>query len=160
MIVLTHWGWVMHTCVGKLTNIDSDNGLLPERRQVIMTHYRNQCWNIVNWTLRNKLQWNCNRNSNISIEENAFENNVCEKAAILSQPQCVNPFTLLWWLILIDDIDLSGLTTYIWRPLYVMNGMAGITQNYHTLHMLPTLLLSATNITTNTLGTDFLFDQF
>ena len=28
------------------------------------------CWNIVHWTLRNKLQWNWNLNSNIFIEEN------------------------------------------------------------------------------------------
>ena len=30
------------------------------------------------------------RNSNIFIQENAFESVVCEKAAILSRPQCVN----------------------------------------------------------------------
>ena len=33
---LTHWGRVTHICVGKLTNIDSDNGLSPERRQAII----------------------------------------------------------------------------------------------------------------------------
>ena len=54
------------------------------------SHYLNHCWNIVNWTLGNKLQWNLNRNSNIFIQENAFENNVCEMASILSWPQCVN----------------------------------------------------------------------
>ena len=37
-------------------------------------HYLNQCWNIVNWTLRNKLQWNFNCNSNIFIEENMVSN--------------------------------------------------------------------------------------
>ena len=51
----------------------------------------NQCWNIVNSKLRNKLQWNKKRNSYIFVQENAFENVVCEMAAILSQPQCVNP---------------------------------------------------------------------
>ena len=50
----------------------------------------NQCWNIVNWTLKNTLQWNFNRNSNIFIQENAFESVVCERAAILSRPQCVD----------------------------------------------------------------------
>ena len=45
------------------------------------SHYRNQWWNIVNWTLGNKLQWNFDRNSNIFIEENAFENVVCEMAS-------------------------------------------------------------------------------
>ena len=51
--------------------------------------YLNRCWNIVNWTLGNKLQWNYNRNSNIFIEENAFENVVCEMMFISSRPQCV-----------------------------------------------------------------------
>ena len=34
--VLTHWGRVTHICVGKLTIIGSDNGLLPGRRQAII----------------------------------------------------------------------------------------------------------------------------
>ena len=37
-------------------------------------HYQNQCWDIVSWTLRNKLQSNFNRNSYIFIQENVFEN--------------------------------------------------------------------------------------
>ena len=46
------------------------------------SHYLNQSWNIVNWILRNKLQWNLNRNSYIFIQENAFENVVWKMAAI------------------------------------------------------------------------------
>ena len=34
--VLTHWGRVTQICVGKLTNICSDNGLSPGRRQAII----------------------------------------------------------------------------------------------------------------------------
>ena len=34
-IYLTHWGRVMHICVGNLTIISSDNGLSPGRRQAI-----------------------------------------------------------------------------------------------------------------------------
>ena len=34
--VLTHWGWVMHICVRKLTIIGSYNGLSPGRRQAII----------------------------------------------------------------------------------------------------------------------------
>ena len=56
------------------------------------SHYLNQCWNIVNWTLRNKLQWNFNRNEYIFIRENPLENFVCEMASILSRPQCDNHF--------------------------------------------------------------------
>ena len=37
-----------HICVDHLTIIGLDNGLSP-------SHYLNQCWNIVNWTFRNKL---------------------------------------------------------------------------------------------------------
>ena len=34
--LLTHWGWVTHICVGKLTIISSDNDLSPDRRQAII----------------------------------------------------------------------------------------------------------------------------
>ena len=33
---LTHWGWVTHICVSKLTIISSDNGLSPGRHQAII----------------------------------------------------------------------------------------------------------------------------
>ena len=36
IIILTHWGRVTHICVDKLTNIGSDNGLSPGRRQAII----------------------------------------------------------------------------------------------------------------------------
>ena len=36
MVALTHWGRVTHICVSKLTIIDSDNGLSPDRRQAII----------------------------------------------------------------------------------------------------------------------------
>ena len=62
----------------------------------------NQPWDIVDWTLRNKLQWNFNRNSNIFIQENAFESVVCEMAAILSRPQCVYDTWLLWRYLLVE----------------------------------------------------------
>ena len=54
------------------------------------SHYLNQCWNIFDWTLRNKIQWNPSQNSFIFIPENEFENVVCKMAAILSRPQCVD----------------------------------------------------------------------
>ena len=66
--------------------IGSDNGLAPGRRQAIIL---NQCWHIVNWTLRNKLQWNLNQNSYIFIHKNAIENVVYKMVAILSLPHCV-----------------------------------------------------------------------
>ena len=63
------------------------------------SHYQNQCWNIVNKTLRNKLQWIFSRNSNIFIQENVFESVVCEKAAIFSRPQWVDCVTRWYWIL-------------------------------------------------------------
>ena len=77
----------MHMGIRKLTIIGSDNDLLPERQQAII------------WTntgilligpLEKKFQWNLNHNLNIFIQENEFQNIVCEMASILSRPQCNN----------------------------------------------------------------------
>ena len=75
--MLNHWGRVMHICISKLIIIGSDNvtWLVPN-------HYVNQCWNIVNWIPRNKLQWNLIRNSYIFIKENVFENVIWKMPAI------------------------------------------------------------------------------
>ena len=54
------------------------------------SHYLNQCWNIVNSNIRNKFQWHRKTNSNIFVQENAFENVVCEISAILSRHPYVN----------------------------------------------------------------------
>ena len=61
------------------------------------SHYVNHRWVIVNWTLRNKLQWKFNENIKLFIHENASENIVCEMAAILSGGGggWVNPAALL-----------------------------------------------------------------
>ena len=40
---------------------------------------------VVNWTLRNKLQWNLNQNTWLFIHQNASEDAVCKMAAILSR---------------------------------------------------------------------------
>ena len=53
------------------------------------SHYLNQCWIIVKWTLANKFQWNLSQNTTFFIQENLIENVVCKVASILSQPLCV-----------------------------------------------------------------------
>ena len=62
-------------CVSKLNIIGSS----------LVRHYLTQCCNIVDFTLKNKLQWN----SYIPIHENVFGNVVCEMSAILPRPQWV-----------------------------------------------------------------------
>ena len=60
------------------------------------SHYLNQCRNIINWSLRNKLQWNLNRNCNIFIQENVFESVVCEMSSILSRPQSADWVVIIY----------------------------------------------------------------
>ena len=60
---LTHWGRVMHVCV-----IEPDHHWFREWLVACSepSHYLNQYWFIVNWTPRNKLQWNFNWTLNVS----------------------------------------------------------------------------------------------
>ena len=71
---------------GDLTIIGSDNDLSPGRRQAIV-------WTNAGILLIGPFQWNFNRNSNIFIQENTFQNVACEMAAILSRPQCAKEKT-------------------------------------------------------------------
>ena len=43
----------------------------------------------------NRSQWNFDGNSHAVIDENAFENAICKMAAMLSEPQCINPLAKL-----------------------------------------------------------------
>ena len=71
-----HWGRVTHVPLFWVI-IGSGNVacLAP-------SHYLNQCWLIINWTL--------NWNSSIFCKGNSFQNAVCKMAAILLWPWCVN----------------------------------------------------------------------
>ena len=64
--------YVLMNCV----SIGSGNGSSP---------VRHQCLIFTNCTLTNRLHCNANQNTKLFIHENASENVVCEKAAILSR---------------------------------------------------------------------------
>ena len=82
-----------HICVGKLTIIDSDNGLSTGRSQAII-------WTKAGILLIGPLGIYFNEIL-IGVKENAFENAfenvVCEMASILSRPQCVNMIYAIGW---------------------------------------------------------------
>ena len=63
---VTHLPQVPHICVSEL-------GQRWFRQWLIAcsapSHYLNQCWPVVNWTHRNKFQWNSNRNTKLSIQK-------------------------------------------------------------------------------------------
>ena len=60
------------------------------------SHYLNQSRLSVNWTLRNKFQWNFNQNLNIFNNENSFKNDVCKMVGILYRPKWVIHEEPLW----------------------------------------------------------------
>ena len=109
---LTHWGRVTASYMCPQINHNWFRQWLAA--WPAPSHYLNQCWNIVNWTLRNKLQGNLHRNSYIFIQENPFENFVCKMAAIFSRPQCVKIISVYWlvrWIIYIPVIRLYLINT-------------------------------------------------
>ena len=67
--MFTHLPLVPHICVGELSQHWFRWWPVV---YLALCHYLNQWWFIVNWTLRDTLQWNFNRNSYISIQKNAF----------------------------------------------------------------------------------------
>ena len=81
-----------------LVSTGSDNGLLPIRRQAIF------CCVIVNWTLRNKLQWNFHQNTKVFVHENASQNVVSEITAILSFMSIIPRHLPCVYVICITDI--------------------------------------------------------
>ena len=66
----THWGWVMHISISKLTIIGSDNGLSPYQRQAII-------WNNAGIFLIRPLGTKLGEiliKTHVFTQENAFEN--------------------------------------------------------------------------------------
>ena len=92
--VLTHWGWVAHICVSKLTIIGPDNGLSPGWHQAII---RANAGIFLLFEPQRQIQWNLQRNSYIFIQENVFEIVVWK-----SSGQFVS--TSMGWVKIISDI--------------------------------------------------------
>ena len=77
---------VLHICVGELGQHWFRWWLVACSTPSL---YLTKCWFIVKCTLRNKRQWNSNRNTIFFIHVFAFKNLVCEMAAIMSRGRWV-----------------------------------------------------------------------
>ena len=85
-MALTHWGRVRHICVSKLTIIGSDNGLSPGRCQAIIC---TSAGILSVGPLGTNFSEILHRNLYIFIQENTFENVVCQvQSGIISMDQC------------------------------------------------------------------------
>ena len=119
----THWCRVVHICVSKLTFIGSDNGLSPGGHQAII-------WINDGILLTGTLGTNF---SEILSEihafhsRNAFENVVCEMAAILPRHQCVK---FIVTLISADELALSGAMSFAGTVMTWNFGWGQILQMY------------------------------
>ena len=89
---LIHLPVVLHTCIGELGQHWFRWRLAA---CLVPSHYQNQCWLFVNWTLRNKRQWNSNQNTKFFIDENTFEKAVCKMVVILFRGKWVNKDRIL-----------------------------------------------------------------
>ena len=58
---------------------DSSDGLFDRRQAII--------WNIVDWTFKNKLQWNLNQDRKFFIQEIAFENAILSLGRWVKTPR-------------------------------------------------------------------------
>ena len=70
MVLPTHWGRVMHTCVRKLIIIGWGKGLPPGSRQAIIW---TDAGTLLIEPLGTKLSENFNRNSYLFVEADEFE---------------------------------------------------------------------------------------
>ena len=75
---LTHWGRLTHISISKLSNIGSNNGLAPGRHQAII--WTNDAILLIGPSGTNFSE--IHRNSNIFIQENAFEIVVCHLVSL------------------------------------------------------------------------------
>ena len=86
VMLLTRWGRVTHVCVGLLTNIGSDKGLSPGRRQAII-------WTNARILLIGPL--GTNNEFQIVIYTFSFNKMRLKVSSILSRPQCVKWNTIV-----------------------------------------------------------------
>ena len=91
---LTHLAIVPHICVGKLGQHCLRSWL---NACVAPSHYLNQSWLVVNWTLRSKLQRNSNGHTKRFIHDNAFQKCRSENGCHFIQREIMNIGLLSWW---------------------------------------------------------------
>ena len=65
--LLTHWGWVTHISVSQISHHCFKYWFFA---CLAPSHYLNQCWLVVNWNLRNYIQWHFDLKLNIFIQDN------------------------------------------------------------------------------------------
>ena len=93
------------------------------------SHYLNQCWVNVNWSLRNKLQWNLNQNKKLFIQENAFEIIVCQNGSHVVQGEvsytlCIHECSHTVWVsahprLMSIDFCFTKCNAYMYMRIYI-----------------------------------------
>ena len=83
---LTHWGWVMHICISKLTTTGSNNGSSPSQHQAII-------WTNTEILLTRPLRTNSSemliKIYTFSFKKMHLKMSKCKLTIIMSRSQCV-----------------------------------------------------------------------
>ena len=90
---LTHWGRVMHICVGKLTINGSDNGLSPRRQAIIWSN----AGILSIGTLGTNFNEILSEIHTFSFRKMHLNMSSAEMPSISSRPQCVNSLRPTYW---------------------------------------------------------------
>ena len=111
--VLTHWGQVMHICVSVINHHWFRWWLVARS---VPSHYLNQCWFIINWTLGNKFQCNLNENSNFSFKKMHLK--------ILSakwQPFCLSLNVLSLLVLKLEESRITQSVPWLLMPWFLVS---------------------------------------
>ena len=108
--VLTHWARVMYLVIIKLNHHWFRQWLIT---WLVLSHYLNQYWNSVSWTLWNKFQWNFYQHTTIFIQGNKSE-----MSSGKLQPFCFNLNVL--WQKPYKNGSSALLITCLWNPLLIV----------------------------------------
>ena len=114
VVSLTHWGRVMHICIGKLTIIGSDNGLLPGRPQAII-------WTNAGILLIGPLETNFSEIL-IEIHTFTFKKMHLKMASVKWHPFCLGLNVLKGWvhIFLNIEVGINHSAIYCRLPLSIL----------------------------------------
>ena len=79
-----YYGWLNNREAGDLRRYLAHYDVIV---MSAISPYLNQWWSLVNWTIRNRLQWNMNQDVNLSVKK-WFENVFCKISAIFQVAIC------------------------------------------------------------------------
>ena len=115
---LTHWGWMTHICVSRLTIIGSDNGLSPGRRQAII------CTNtgvLVIWIIGTNFSEILSETHTFSFKKMHLKMSSGRRRPFCLGLNVSSPYRHIWSLNLLFSLPAWWALLLLWWPLIECN---------------------------------------